>query len=76
MFQVQSNVPLPAALKKKRRQTYPFATMQPGDSFAVPGGPVDANRVAAAARYWCGVHGQKFTVGKGPDGVYRCWRTE
>lgn len=36
MYIIDSNIPLPASVRRGRGSTYPFADMQVGDSFFVP----------------------------------------
>lgn len=55
MYEIESNVPVPAVTRRARGSAYPFADMKVGDSFFV-GTKDDAddqravNRITAAAR--------------------------
>lgn len=67
-MKIESGIPFPKLYNK-----YPFAQMQPGDSFALPEGvkPVAVN---VAARRHGDKYGARFTVRKDDNGVMRCWR--
>lgn len=70
-FRIDRDVPVPAV------RLYPFRSMQPGDSFAVPVMGETARdvqkRVTNSACAYGKRHGCKFTVRITGDTV-RCWR--
>lgn len=68
LYLIDNNMPMPPI---KRSRLYPFANMQPGDSFKVP--REQDHRLRSAAYYYARKHGMKFTVARMEDGV-RCWR--
>ena len=78
-FRVEKGVPIPEPFLK-----YPFAEMQVGDSFFVPGGDV-RNRLSVAISAWKKSHpGDDFTTRKGAVAGdrtelvqgFRVWRTK
>lgn len=63
-MKVEKNIPLPAK--------FPFAQMQPGDSFLIEG--TKRHTVAVAAIRYGKKHNMKFSTRKQADGSFRCWR--
>lgn len=60
-FTLEKNVPIPAALRAGRKSKYPWASMEVGDSFFVPGGKestMSSARLVAQRRH----EGCKFEV--------------
>ena len=74
MYQIEKDVPV-APKRGGRGGEYPFAAMEIGDSFFVPG---DAHRtqyrVSSAVSHYAARTGRKFTTRRVEGGV-RCWRT-
>lgn len=68
MFNVQSNVPTPSATKA----SYPFASMEVGDSFEYS--PDFRLKVPNAASLYGKRSGKKFRTAVQPNGMFRCWR--
>ncbi len=71
-FEIEKGVPMPPT--GPARLKYPFANMQPGDSFAVPS--EDGNRLRAAASFYGIQKGWILTCRRQPDGSVRCWRVK
>lgn len=69
MFKVEKNVPVPA---QTIRAKYPFALMEPSDSFVVPNGR--AKQVRSAASNHAKRFGGKFKTRTLPGGDLRIWR--
>ena len=71
-IEVRKNIPLPVHRSKAGRSKYPFAQMQPGDSFLFPAG---TNPMAAyqAARRGREIYGKDFRTTKLDDGRFGCW---
>lgn len=67
MYTIEKNIPI--AVTKVR---YPFADLQVGESFFVPGST--ARKLSNAAQ-WYKSKGMKFTC-KTMGGGARCWRVE
>lgn len=74
---VQKGIPIPVVKARGRRghskPKYPWAEMQPGDSFLMPSD-------VAPGSYWlltknASKNGKVFKIYKTADG-YRCWRVE
>lgn len=71
-YQIESGVPVPEA--RNGRSRYPFAKMEAGDTFVVPG---DENKgVRSAAHSYGKRHGRTFTCRRQGDGTVRVWRIE
>ena len=62
---VDKAVPLP--------RRYPFADMEPGDSFAVPP-EIKRTAINVAALRYGRKHKMKFTIRLTDDRTLRCWR--
>lgn len=78
-YVVQKGVPLPPKERRSSRYglsraSYPFASMERGDSFALAGGEDERKRVANAAHQYGGKHGMGFRVRQDVAGIWRCWR--
>jgi hypothetical protein len=72
MFAIEKDVPV--AAEARGAPVYPFAAMEPGDSFLVPDDSGRApNTVRRSAGAWGTRHGMKMTVRKVPGGL-RVWR--
>lgn len=75
MFTLEKNVPMPP--RKAGTARYPFASMEVGDSFAIPKDDKAASAISAAARVWAlrhGLHNHKFSV-RSNGSTVRIWRT-
>ncbi len=76
-YEVEQQVPIPPCTRggRSRQSRFPFAQMQPGDSFLVPREETTAKRLATNAacyaKKW--TKGWKFCVRTLPEGI-RCWR--
>jgi len=71
MFAIEKAVPPPASFGRGAKPKYPFARLEVGDSFFVPG--MRARALSNAAQWHTQKTGAKFqcvTV----DGGARCWR--
>lgn len=68
-FVIDHNIPLPGP-RQSTTLRFPFALLEVGDSFFVPG---DKNAVSPAAFQYAKRHGKKFTVRK-VEGGHRVWR--
>ena len=77
MFKVESGIELPAKPKGGHGAKYPFAKMEPGQSFLLPTDSVNnvSNSAAKAASYWGSKLGRKFTTRRVEGGV-RVWRVQ
>ncbi len=79
-FTIDKNVPIPASTAG-RGAIYPFAAMEPGDSFFVPATGEALKKRAASLSRAASMHakkheGRKYTTRKVPDeGGVRVWRT-
>lgn len=73
-MQIEKNIPIPSPSRRGRASKYPFADMQPGDSFEVE---VRQSAVRAAAHNYARAHNAraKFICRTLPTGT-RCWRVE
>ncbi len=69
-YQIDKDIPLPASGGRGRPCIYPFAIMEPGDSFVAS--PVAAVKGAAFA--YARRHGRKFTCRVQGDDTVRVWR--
>ncbi len=70
-YAIENDAELPAA--RNGRSRYPFAEMEPGQSFVVP---AEENKgVRSAAHSFGKRHEQKFTCRRQADGSVRIWRT-
>lgn len=75
MFEIQKNVPIPTELDGRgRKASYPFATMEIGDSFYVDSKKKGINAMNAA-RVHKHRNGMKFLSQPEGEGS-RIWRTE
>lgn len=77
MITIEKNVPIPPRREKPTK--YPFADMEPGDSFLVQ---VDKDNfekkilsMRMSSRKYSKAHGGQFTT-RIVEGGVRCWRTE
>lgn len=76
-FIIERGVPMGRVRTNGAWRKYPFDTMSPGDSFAVPV-EIDVEKLRNAATAFGKIHKMKFSVlliGREPA-QYRCWRTE
>lgn len=71
MFKVEVGHPVPDVMD---RVFYPFATMNPGDSFELTREQLPRARAAASA--YGRRHGQRFATYKQSSGLWRLWRVE
>jgi hypothetical protein len=69
---IERDVPIPSSKRGERRNRYPFADMNVGDSFAVDGGLAQSVKAAASNR--TAKHGGKFVTRLDGNRI-RCWRT-
>lgn len=69
MYEIEKNIPVQA----HGNSVYPFASMEPGDSFFVPDGDVKFNTVRRAVAEWGQRKNVKMTARKAPGGL-RVWR--
>ena len=71
MITAEKNIPIPET--KYRKSKYPFATMEVGESFAVPGYTRELHQRMSGTsyQYRCGY--KKFTIRRDGDSV-RVWR--
>ena len=70
-IQVTSDIPVPAP--RATHQSYPWTTMEVGDSFAVSAERAHSVRVNASAWVRNNKSTMRFTVRRHGD-AYRCWR--
>ncbi len=70
-YKVDKDIPIPPARSTLAR--YPFADMEPGDTFAVPA--EENKKVRLAAHSYGKRHGKAFTIRRQEDGTVRVWRT-
>lgn len=70
-YSIESESELPTA--RNGRARYPFAQMEPGQSFVAP--PSENKGVRSAAHSYGKRHGQTFTCRRQDDGAVRVWRT-
>jgi hypothetical protein len=79
MFEIQKNVPRPVTIRKgfTRASKYPFATMEVGDMFFVPGSKKSFSSLVSAAGRRIGVKfsTRRLTDDEGTAGT-GCWRVE
>lgn len=69
-YMIEKDIEIPEA--RNGRSRYPFAQMEPGDTFAVP---AEENKgVRSAAHSYGKRHNQTFTCRRQPDGKVRVWR--
>ena len=67
---VEKNIPIPP---EKKRNVYPYKSMEVGESFFIPTGKI---QIVCNANYRTGKQlGKKFIARKESEGV-RVWRTE
>jgi hypothetical protein len=72
MFEIEKNIPAPNGTGKAgARPKYPFAQMDVGDSFFVPG--MKSSALSNATQWHASKTGKKFTCTAEADGA-RCWR--
>lgn len=71
MISIEQNVPLPVNLRNLNNLKYPWADMQIGDSFFVPG--ITSAPIQSAKTYAQRKFGRVFTARSVKDGV-RVWR--
>jgi hypothetical protein len=78
MFEIEKDFPLPPNVGKKGcPRKYPFDKMDVGNSFVVGHSRRDAHNVRAATRYYYKIpsgKGKRFSVQRGEDNVWRCYR--
>lgn len=75
MYLVEKNIQMPNGGRLGRKSKYPFAEMEVGDSFFIPGSGEDVRlRVANAAMVHGKRNGKTFTSRK-VDGGFRLWRS-
>lgn len=73
MYKIQKNIPIPAKKPQGRKQVYPFARMEVGDSFVVP--LSKSKSLASSINKYAKSLGMKFTrrvLGK----EVRVWRIQ
>lgn len=68
-FKIEKNVPVRSTV----RETYPFADMQVGDSFALPD-ELSLTKARSAATNWGKKNGRKFSCRLDGKGGGRIWR--
>jgi hypothetical protein len=73
MYKIEKNIPVPHS-SKGRKQRYPFASMEPGDSFLVADKELEA-KVRMSANGYGYRHSKRFVVRLVDEGV-RVWRAE
>ena len=75
-FKVEKGLSIPKQIKRRREPKYPFADMQPGDSFSFLF--EDEARIRTSAYYYSKRTGAEFTLRKDPQrpGYGRCWRVD
>jgi hypothetical protein len=71
-FIIEKNIPVPAA--RSGNGSYPFHSMEVGDSFAVV--RERKTRVGSAAFAYGKKHGKKFVIRKVSGDLFRLWRTQ
>lgn len=67
-FRIEKNIPAPP----NRRSKYPFADMEVGDSFMIPGAATSA-KIGSSISYRCIRYGEKYRT-SAVDGGLRVWR--
>ena len=75
MYQIEAGIPIPARTTKGgagRKPKYPFAELQVGESFLVPGKTAD--KIGSTVTLARKRTGRNFTV-RNVDGGVRIWRT-
>lgn len=78
MFEVRSNIPMPAATREgfSKPSKYPFATMEVGDMFFVPGAKKSFSSLASAAgKRLSRKFSTRVVTDNGTEGI-GCWRVE
>lgn len=75
-YEVQSDIPLPRI--RSGRDSYPFASMAVGDSFALASNDIKDVQRARTAACWYGLRNEpkKFAIRRADPitKAYRCWR--
>lgn len=71
MFEIEKHIPIPQT-RRGRKQRYPFATMEPGDSFLVADKELES-KVRMSANGYGYRHSKRFVVRLVDEGV-RVWR--
>ena len=75
MYKIEADIPIPVAVKKGgagRKPKYPFAELQVGESFLVPGKTTD--KFGATVTLARKRTGRNFTT-RNVEGGVRIWRT-
>ena len=73
-FVVEKNILVPKKTGGGRAAKYPWAKMEPGDSFFVPGGDLNSLTSCAYGAFGRGNYALRTTEVSGVEGV-RVWRT-
>jgi len=72
---IEKNIPVNRFLDRANRNRYPFAEMEPGDSFFVELDDAGINVLRVLASRFAKKHGLSFATKKMDSGV-RVWRIE
>jgi hypothetical protein len=74
-FKIEKGVPLPLPRRPRRLAKYPFANLQVGDSFLVPGFSKNG-QISGSLANWAKAHPEWRFATRKVEGGLRVWRIE
>lgn len=73
-MEIDKHIPVPEGERRGNKRSYPFDTLEVGESFSVDL-KLERSVRTAASQGNKKDDGRSFTCQKQPDGTIRCWRT-